>query len=150
MTAAPSPELERFLEPFDPAVRTLALQARALVLSVAPDAGELLYDSYNAVAIAFTFSARMNDAFCHIAAYSRHVNVGFNRGAELPDPERLLQGSGKLIRHLKITRREDIEQPHLRRSVELAAARAPRPLGSPAEHATIVQAVSARKRRPRK
>ena len=143
-----SSELQRFLEPYDLPVRTLALETRALVLTVAPRATELLYDSYNAVAVAFTFSSRMAEAFCHVAVYSGHVNFGFNRGAELPDPGRILHGAGKLIRHVKIRRREDIADEQLRELLELAAARAPQPAEFPPKSAAIVQAVSARKRRP--
>ena len=145
---AACPELQRFLEQYDASVRTLALEMRALVLAVARGATELLYDSYNAVAVAFTFSGRMSDAFCHVAVYSGHVNFGFNRGAELPDPGRILHGAGKLIRHVKVRRREDLEHDHLRELLELAAARAPRPPEFPPKPAAIVQAVSPRKRRP--
>jgi hypothetical protein len=48
------------------------------------------------------------------------VNLGFNYGTELPDPEGLLQGSGKLLRHVKITTPEDLSNPALRRLVEAA------------------------------
>ena len=143
-----SPDLQRFLEPYDACVRTLALQARALVLTVAPDATELLYDSYNAVAVAFTFTGRMTEAFCHVAVYSGHVNLGFNRGAELSDRGGVLHGAGKLIRHVKVRRLEDLDHAYLRKLLQLAAARAPRPAELPAQSGAIVQAVSGRKRRP--
>jgi hypothetical protein len=143
-----SPELQRFLKPYDASVRTLALQARALVLTVAPGSTELLYDSYNAVAVAFTFTGRTKEAFCHIAVYTGHVNLGFNRGAELPDPAGVLHGAGKLIRHVGVRQPEDLDDDHLRELLQLAAARAPRPAEFPSESAAIVQAVSARKRRP--
>ncbi|MCK5943651.1 MAG: DUF1801 domain-containing protein [Planctomycetes bacterium] len=41
-------------------------------------------------------------AFAYVGCYTAHVNVGFFRGAELPDPERLLQGTGKRMRHVKL------------------------------------------------
>lgn len=93
-----------------------------LVVSEAPEAAELLYDGYNAVALAFSFTGRLREAFCHIAVYARHVNLGFNRGSELPDPGGFLQGSGKFIRHLKVRAPEDLEQPHLKGFVRLAVA----------------------------
>ena len=141
-------ELERFLTPYDPVVRALALETRALVLTVAPSAIELLYDSYNAVAIAFTFSGRMAEAFCHVAVYAGHVNLGFNRGAELPDPAGLLQGSGKLIRHVKVRRHEDLEEAYVREFLQLAVARASQPADLPPKTAAVVRSVSSRKRRP--
>jgi hypothetical protein len=145
---AASPELQRFLKPYDASVRLVALETRAVVLSVAPAAIELLYDSYNAVAIAFTFSGRMTEAFCHVAVYAGHVNLGFNRGAELPDAAGVLLGSGKLIRHVKVRRHEDLEPPYVRKFLQLAAVRASRPADVPPKTAAIVQSVSSRKRRP--
>ncbi len=41
-------------------------------------------------------------AFGYVDAFTAHVNVGFFRGAELPDPQRLLEGTGRFMRHVKI------------------------------------------------
>ena len=47
--------------------------------------------------------ACLGDApFCYVNAFTSHVNVGFFRGAVLPDPSRLLQGAGKFMRHVKL------------------------------------------------
>ncbi len=147
----PSPELQAFLAAYDPAVSALALQLRALVLAQAPQATELLYDSYNAVALAFSFSGRLAEAFCHVAVYPRHVNLGFNRGAELPDPEGLLQGSGKRIRHLKIRTIEDLESAHLRRLLQMAVAAATEVGGGVDSQAgSVVRVTSTPKRRSRR
>jgi hypothetical protein len=40
--------------------------------------------------------------FGYVNVFTSHVNVGFFRGAELPDPARLLQGTGKFMRHVKL------------------------------------------------
>jgi hypothetical protein len=40
--------------------------------------------------------------FAYVAAFSTHANVGFFRGAELPDPAGLLAGSGRRMRHVKL------------------------------------------------
>ena len=48
-------------------------------------------------------SACVGDAaFAYVNAFRAHVNVGFFHGAALPDPARLLQGSGKFMRHVKL------------------------------------------------
>jgi hypothetical protein len=91
----PPAELRRFLQAYDPSIAQLFFAARAAILGLAPNADELLYDAYNAVAAAYTFSNRLKESFCHIAAYRDYVNLGFNRGATLPDPEGLLAGSGR-------------------------------------------------------
>ena len=40
--------------------------------------------------------------FACVNVFTSHVNVGFFRGADLPDPAHLLQGAGKLMRHVKL------------------------------------------------
>ena len=48
--------------------------------------------------------ACLGDApFGYVNVFTSHVNVGFFHGAALPDPARLLQGAGKLMRHVKLT-----------------------------------------------
>src|SRR5262245_45163392 len=97
----PPPELKKFLTAYGPAISRLFLAARRVVLESAPDAHELVYDAYNAVAAAYSVSDQLRDAFCHVAAYRKYVNLGFNRGAVLSDPDRLLAGTGKWIRHIR-------------------------------------------------
>ena len=75
--------------------------ACAAVRKAAPEACEHIFETY-VVGSVFTFTGKLGGAFCHPVAYENHVNLGFNRGAELDDPEGLLGGSGKLIRHLRI------------------------------------------------
>jgi len=41
-------------------------------------------------------------AFGYVNVFTSHVNVGFFQGASLPDPARLLQGTGKRMRHVKL------------------------------------------------
>jgi hypothetical protein len=62
----------------------------------------------------------MSEHFCYIALHKDHINLGFNQGAELPDPEGLLEGPGKMLRHTKITSSEDLQDPALRRLLEAA------------------------------
>src|SRR5712671_733070 len=123
----PTAEYLEFLAPFERRVIDLALAARALVLEEAPDASELIYDAYNAVATGYSFTGRPSDAFIHIAVYARWVNLGFNRGSELEDPQGALQGSGRWIRHIRIADPEDLEKPMVRAFVKAAVARAVRP-----------------------
>jgi hypothetical protein len=55
-----------------------------------------------------------------------HVNLGFYYGAGLPDPEGLLEGSGKELRHIKIHTLEQVKQPAVRKLVEEASRHLPR------------------------
>ena len=98
----------------------------------------------------------MSDGVFHIAVYTKHVNLGFNDGARLPDPLGILKGAGKRIRHITIKTSEDVARPELRRYIrrarQLAIADA-RKLGesTPSEVKGVISTVKAiysKKRRP--
>src|ERR1700719_308112 len=125
--APPTPEYLRFLSAYEPRITELAVATRALVLREAPGAIELLYDAYNAVATGYSFTGRPSDAFIHIAVYAHWVNLGFNRGSELEDPQGMLQGGGRWIRHIRIAEARDLAKPTVRAFVKAAVARAVRP-----------------------
>ena len=115
----PSEELIGFLSAYDLKVGELALRLREMVLAEAPDAAEKAFSGY-VLALWYSFSGKFGDAFCHIAIYRGHVNLGFNRGAELDDPKALLLGEGKIIRHLKVEQAADLKHPHLRKFIKAA------------------------------
>jgi len=120
MVRPPDRVLLGHLASYDPHVSRLALAVRELVLEEAPAAIESICKGY-AVSIGFSFTGKpLKDGFCHIATYSTHVNLGFNRGALLPDPNRLLAGSGKLIRHITMRSADDLNRPFLRRFLQAA------------------------------
>ncbi len=121
------------------------------MLEVAPDATELVYDAYNAVAAAYTFSDRLKEAFCHVAAYTAYVNLGFNLGAALADPERLLTGAGARIRHVRIASAAELARPGVRALVRAAAAQGQALVSSaPSKPRAIVKRAGyTRKRRPK-
>ena len=60
--------------------------------------------------------------FGYVNIFTSHVNVGFFQGAELADPDRLLQGSGKFMRHVKLTAGTVVNDAALRRLIETAYA----------------------------
>lgn len=65
--------------------------------------------------------ACLGDApFGYVNIFSSHVNVGFFQGASLPDPERMLQGTGKFMRHVKLRPGEPTNPTALRTLIETA------------------------------
>ena len=65
--------------------------------------------------------ACLGDApFGYVNAFTSHVNVGFFQGAALPDPDRLLQGNGKFMRHVKLTAGTSINSAALSRLIHAA------------------------------
>ena len=115
----PSPAVLELLESCDPGGAHLALELRELVLSEAPEAEEVLYSVYAQV-IVFKLPGCAGDAFSSVLAYSRHVNLGFYRGAQLPDPHRLIKGTGKKFRHLRFNSAEDLRPGQVRTYIRLA------------------------------
>ena len=146
-----------FLRPYDREVRDLALQLRSLILEEMAPCYENIYDAYSAVAIGYGTSDRLRDGVFHIAVYSKHVNLGFNDGATLDDPKRILQGAGNHIRHITIKTPEDIKRAEIRAYIRRARAKAladARKLGEPppqkpAGVVSTVKAIYAKKRRPK-
>jgi hypothetical protein len=124
--SAPPKELIRFLKRFDPAIRELALDARDLVVKTLAPSNESILDAY-ALAMNYGFSARMKDQVLYIGVYTRHINFGFYRGAQMDDPQGILEGSGKQLRHIKIKSQADLGTPvvadYLRRTVPAGSVR---------------------------
>jgi hypothetical protein len=116
----PSGKLLTYLAKYDPHISNLTLALRKIVLDEAPEALEYVIQTY-AVSISFSFTGKpLKDGFCHIVTYADHVNLGFNHGAQLPDPRKLLKGTGKQIRHLTITQLPDLDSPHLTKFLRAA------------------------------
>ncbi len=106
---------------FDSRVQELETRTRSLIFDVYPEVVEVPWPRQN-VACYGIGPKKMSEHFCYIALHKNHVNLGFNQGAELPDPEGLLEGPGKMLRHTKITEPEDLQDPALRRLLEAARA----------------------------
>jgi hypothetical protein len=124
----PHPQLLGFLEACDRPVADMALALREIILEEAPDASESIYQVYT-VAIWFGFSEKMKDMFCFITTHAKHVNLGFPRGSTLPDPNRLLEGNGKTMRHIKFAGERDLDRPFVRRYIQAAIEQTGIPAG---------------------
>ncbi len=77
------------------------------------DVRELLHDGHP--------TACVDDAaFAYVNAFKAHVNVGFFRGADLPDPHGLLEGTGKFMRHVKLRPEGEVDTAALRQLIDTA------------------------------
>ncbi|MBX2817938.1 MAG: DUF1801 domain-containing protein [Saprospiraceae bacterium] len=144
-------ELFGFLLDYPEDVRDLFESVRKVILDKAPNGYELIWDNYNALAVAYSSTDKLRDAYCHIAAYGSYVNLGFNQGVHLRDPHHLLQGDGKLIRHIKISSLEDLRQQGVSKLVYEAIqwSKQLNPLTKKMEGTqSIVMSVSEKRRRP--
>ena len=86
---------------------------------MSPECNELLYHTH-ALTSLYSVSEKMGDAFCMIPIYTAHLNLGFNKGALLDDPDQLLQGTGKLIRHIPIKSSTDFRNKNVKSLIKNA------------------------------
>ena len=96
------PHFQHFLYFKDKSLLELYLDMREFILSLHPEANELIYHTHALVSV-YSLSDRLSEAFCMIPIYTKHLNLGFHKGTLLNDPDKLLHGTGKLIRHIPIT-----------------------------------------------
>lgn len=103
---AASAQLERSLEGKPAVLRELSRTIQQLIRAELPDVQEKLNPWQ-----VYGFAGR--DFFCILTVYSKHVSLGFLQGTSLADPGRLLEGTGKNLRHVKFRKVEDLERPGL-------------------------------------
>ncbi len=109
------PQVGRILDRMDPALAPIARLVRHIVRREAPERRETVKWGMPG------YAGRKN--VCYIAAYSAHVNLGFYRGVELADPDHLLEGSGKSLRHVKIRSSQEASTPAIGRLLRAAVSK---------------------------
>jgi hypothetical protein len=84
-----------------PELRPLCESLRKLIASLHPGFIEIVWPKHK-IASFGVGPKKMTEHYAYIAVQSSHVNLGFYRGASLPDPRGLLEGAGKKLRHVKL------------------------------------------------
>ena len=142
-------QLQSFIGKFEPKHRaTIRAVLRALRKRF-PTANELAYDNYNFFVIGYGATERPSDCFVSIAAAANGVGLCFLHGASLPDPGKILVGSGKQTRFVRLPSASVLDQPAVRDLLSIAADRARAPLPQSGRGKLIIRLVSA-KQRPRR
>lgn len=104
----------RFLLDFkDQGLIDLFIDLREYILELCPDCNELVYHTHALTAV-FSISDKLSDAFCMLPIYTNHLNLGFNKGSRLKDPNKLLTGTGNLIRHIDVKQTSDYRNPKVK------------------------------------
>lgn len=142
-------ELDKFIDRYSPEVAALARAVLAKMRARLPGANELIYDNYNALVIGFGPNERASDAIFSIAVYPRWVNLFFLQGATLPDPKKMLKGSGKIVRSIKITDASELDKRDVRDIMKVAMKAAEVKIDPKGEGRATVRSISA-KQRPRR
>ncbi len=114
-----------------------------------PTAIELVYDNYNFFVIGYASTERASDAIFSIAAAANGVGLAFLHGATLPDPKKLLLGSGKQNRFIRLPTIQPLESPEVLTLIQAAVAQAKTPLPTTGGGYLVIKSISA-KQRPRR
>jgi hypothetical protein len=147
-------QLDSFLAKYDPEVETAARRALRKMRQLVPGAIEMVYDNYNWLVIGFSPTERPSDAILSIVLPPGRVTLCFLQGAGLPDPAKRLQGSGNVVRNLRLYNAGQpdakiLDDPEVRALINVALNRAKVPMPAGARRKLIIRSVSA-KQRPRR
>jgi hypothetical protein len=107
------PAIERWMKGHRGELGTMAQRWFAVMRGCGDEVREVLHDG--------CANACLGDVpFGYVGVFRAHVNVGFFYGAALADPKQLLQGSGKRMRHVKLTPGTSIDGEELRSLIAAA------------------------------
>jgi hypothetical protein len=147
-TRDPERQLVGFIAKFTPEMGKLIRDARAKMRGFIPQALELVYDNYNFFVIGYGPNEKAGDAIFSLAAQAKGLTLCFLQGAKLPDPHRLLRGSGNVVRNIRLESADGLDDPKVRRLMDSALKLAKSPIPAAGTHQLIIKSVSA-KQRPR-
>ena len=139
--------LAAFLAKFEPKMAARIRACRAALRKRLPTAHELVYDNYNFFVIGYGPNERPSNAVVSIAANSKGVGLCFIHGAKLPDPDGVLQGSGKQTRFVRLPSAKTLDEPAIAKLLTLAVARSRVPFAASGRGPTIIKSIS-KKQRP--
>lgn len=146
---SPAKQVAGFIAKFDPKIGKVIRACRTELRKLLPSAIELVYDNYNFFVIGFAATERASDTIVSLAAAANGVGLSFYQGATLPDPKRLLLGSGKQNRFIRLPDAASLQSPDVRALIRAAVTEARNPMSSKRGGYTIIKSVSA-KQRPRR
>lgn len=107
-----------------PEMQEIAHAIRALLAEIMPGITEVPWGQQKTAGYGVG-EKKLSEHFAYIAPYKKHVNLGFMYGADLTDPEGLLEGTGKVLRHIKIRALDEVERPAIRKLLEEASVHLP-------------------------
>ena len=119
---------EELMDITESAMQPIARCLREIVAAVDPDYVEVVRLGDRAATYGVG-PKKMSEGYSYIIPYTKWVNLGFYKGAVLPDPDKIMEGTGKMLRHVKVRSAEDADNPALRKLIEEALAERKQALG---------------------
>ena len=143
-------QLRSFIGKFEPKNQALIRSVRNALRKRLPSANELVYDNYNFFVIGYSSTKRPSDSIVSLAAGANGVGLSFPySGATLPDPQKLLLGSGTQNRFIRLESVKVLARPEVQALIAAAIARAKAPLATSGRGKLVIRSISA-KQRPRR
>ncbi len=146
-------QLASYFAKYEPAMAKLGKALRTKLRARLPGLFEIVYvyETQNALVISYSPTDRGYDAVCSISVYPRLVKLGFGKGAQLSksDPNKLLQGQGRLVRYVELTSVADFDRAEIEVLIADAVKLAKLRLDPSAKGAVVVKA-EAQKQRARR
>ena len=142
-------QLKGFIAKFEPKHQDLIRTMRKALRKRLPTANELVYDNYNFFVIGYCSTERPSDCVVSIAAAASGVGLSFYYGATLPDPHKILLGSGSQNRFLRIDSAKMLARPDVEALIAAAEAQGKIPMPARGGGKLIIRSVSA-KQKPRR
>jgi len=142
-------ELRGLIAKFSPAHQGLIGTMRRSLRKRLPTAHEVVYEYADCFVISFSPNERGYAGVLAVRGSAKGVELYFNSGKALPDPDKLLQGSGKLARFIHMDRVSTLKRPAVARLIEEAIASNSVPFASTGRGPVVIRSTSAKKRRRR-
>jgi hypothetical protein len=147
-------QLESFLAKYDAEVAAFARRALVKMRKLVPGAIEMVYDNYNWLVVGFSPTERPSEAIFSLVLPPGRVTLCFLQGAGLPDPAKRLQGSGNVVRNIRLYEAGEpdskvLDDPEVRSLMSVALNRAKVPMPAGARRKLIIRSISV-KQRPRR
>jgi hypothetical protein len=142
-------ELRALIAKFAPAESRLIGVVRSWLLKRIPTAHELVYEYRDCFVISFSPSGHGYEGVFAVRGDASGVKLYFNRGRELPDPAKVLQGSGNQVRLVVVEGAATLARPEIMRLVDEAIAHNRVPFARAGRGSMIVKLTSAKKRQQR-
>src|SRR6266516_3473880 len=120
--------LKGFIDKFEVWHQKVIRDVRRALRKRLPTAYELVYDNYNFFVIGYSPTERPSDAILSIAARANGVGLCFIHGAKLPDPMKLLLGSGSQTRFIRLESAGVLARPEVEALMAAAIVRAKTPV----------------------
>src|SRR6202044_1516155 len=139
-------QLAGFIKKFEARQAALIRAARKVLRKRMPSANELVYDNYNFFVIGYCSSERPSDCIVSLAANAKGVGLSFYYGATVPDPHKILQGSGSQNRFIRLESAATVAKPEVEGLLRAAAAQGKVPLPTSGRGRLIIRSVSAKQR----